>query len=928
MRPERLTISAFGPFPGEVVIDFNKLGTQGLYLITGDTGAGKTTIFDAITYALYGTASGDYRVNTMFRSKYASEDIETFVELIFSYQGQQYRVRRVPEQMRAKKKGDGMTVQKPAAEFAYPDERQTVTKFSEVTKVVTELIGLNRNQFTQIAMLAQGEFRKMLLADTSGREEIFRNLFRTEKYQTLQGELKKNYNEIKEEFNEQKKVLVRGIDEIQCKEDSVYSDELVSLKGLKNLTDRQRVDTLVAKILEENRAELDRCETEQRAMERQLAELSEGIGAAAKRRDAANELEKVKVRLAQLEDERVKQQEETEKAAKEAQSCENLTTGITRLKDRLPDYHKQSALKKQIVETEQNIAVLQKKLEKADIENKTYDAQLLQYDEVLKRWQNVGRESIQVENQWNRNRELQKELEGLDNKLADYELLEINVKKAQERYQEASDNYQLSRVEFERKEKLFYDAQAGILADGLEEGSPCPICGSVHHPNLASKPTIVLSKEELDKEKEHLQQLESVRNQSGTQAGEMESRRKAEEAYIRESVSKVMGNSTDEMTWHRVKCIVEEQMQQASIKEQELKKSLEKCHKGEQEYQKASEQIPVVTAKIGENEREIAEMKERYTGLHADLKNQKQNLLELEKGLHYQDEKSAIEQIEKWKCQKERLETSLKKAKDVLQATLNQINEQKGHQRALEKLAKEEVEGELDLLTEQKKVLDEQISVQKKERDEINLRYQKNRAASEKLQAGWKQMADVEERYRIYGALAETANGELTGKDKIMFETYIQMAYFDRILQSGNKRLCAMTNQQYELVRKNGASNQKSRSGLELDVIDHYNGTVRGVQTLSGGETFMASLALALGLSDEIQRATGGIQLDTLFVDEGFGSLDDETLSKAIEILNGLTEGNRLVGIISHVSELKQRIDRQIVVTKNKAAGSKVSIEL
>lgn len=928
MRPEQLTISAFGPFPGEVVIDFNKLGTKGLYLITGDTGAGKTTIFDAITYALYGTASGDYRVNTMFRSKYAGEDIETFVELVFSYQGQRYRVRRVPEQMRAKKKGEGMTVQKPTAEFEYPDERQPVTKVSEVTRVVTELIGLNRNQFTQIAMLAQGEFRKMLLADTSGREEIFRNLFQTEKYQTLQAELKKKYSEIKEEFNEQKKVLVKGIGEIQAKAGSVYSNELAALKGLRNLTDRQSVNALVEKILEEDRGDLERCETGQRKLEKQLEGLIGQINAAAKRREAADELEKVEVRLIQLGNEQVNQQKEKEEAAKKAEDCEKLAAEITRLKDRLPDYHKQTEWKIQLEKTECDLGVLQRQLEKAELDAKTFEKQLLQYNDVLKRWKDIGKETVQVENQRSQNRELKKNLEELNHKLTDYNRLETDAKRAREKYRETSDNYQQSRVEFEHKEKLFFDAQAGILAEGLKEGTPCPVCGSVHHPDLASKPAIVLSKEELDREKEHLQQLEAATNQSSTQAGVMESQRQAEEKYIRESASKVMGDTMDEMVWHRVKNMLEEKMKQVSAVEREWEKRLEECRKGEQEYQKASEQIPQITAKKVENERLIAEMKEQSSGLCADLKHQKQNLSDLEKGLHYQDEKSALEQIEKWQCHKEELENNLKEADSVLQKSLNQINELKGHQRALEKLAKEEVQGNLDWLTEKKKELDKQAEVQKKERDEVHLRYQNNRTAREKLDEGWKQLAHVEQRYRLYGALAETANGELTGKDKIMFETYIQMAYFDRILQRANKRFCIMTNQQYELVRKNGASNQKSRSGLELDVIDHYNGTVRGVQTLSGGETFMASLALALGLSDEIQRTTGGIQLDTLFVDEGFGSLDDETLSKAVEVLNGLTEGNRLVGIISHVSELKQRIDKQIVVTKNKAAGSRITIEV
>lgn len=938
MRPERLTISAFGPFPEEVTIDFEKLGTNGLYLITGDTGAGKTTIFDAIVFALYGEASGGYRENTMFRSKYAKADTKTFVELVFSYQGKRYTVRRNPEYLRSKERGEGMTIQKPEAELEYPDDRQPVTKVSEVTKAVTEIVGLDCSQFTQIAMLAQDEFRKLLLANTKEREAIFRDIFNTENYKTLQEQLKAEFLKVCKEYSDQRQELVKDIKHIQCREGSILKEKLEEIKKQEHIVDREEMEELLAEILEEDERELEICKREQKVLNDALSKVSEGIGAVTKKKEAARELVKIKTKLVQQEEEYKQQREISDKAIKEAEICDDLAVERARLKDKLPDYRKQSGYRKQIEEGENQLAQLKEAIDKAEQDRETYTEQILNYNKILDKWRDAAKDRIAVEHRLEKICELQQRLENLKQRNRCFIKLEIQLEKARGEYLSDSKDYQQARKKFDEREKQFYDAQAGILAQNLIEGTPCPVCGSLEHPTPAHKSKVILSKEELDKEKEKLRKLEEKREQSSSKAGELEAQQKAERSYIRELTSGLLKDDLINVSKEEKALDINSNMEELSVGvdhkiEQLLQEynlltgQLETYQKGEKEHQAALEQIPVITAKKEETDKRIEQTKEKIARLQADLDHQKESLVLLEKELFYKDEKSAVEQIEKLQRKKEMLEYAVKAANEEMAKSVKMIDELKGSKAALEKHATENVEEELASLTEEKLKLEDKISISKLYRDQINIRYQNNRASRLQIEKGWKQMAEAERAYKVYKSLSETANGGLAGKDKIMLETYIQMAYFDRILQRANLRFLTMTNGQYELVRKQGASNQRIQSGLELDVLDHYNGSVREVQTLSGGETFMASLSLALGLSDEIQRAAGGIRLDTMFVDEGFGSLDDETLSQAIKVLNGLTEGNRLVGIISHVTELKQCIDKQVVVTKNKAEGSRVTIE-
>lgn len=922
MKPDKITISAFGPFAGEVTIDFTRLGDKGLYLITGDTGAGKTTIFDAIIFALYGEASGDYRESTMFRSKYAKEDTKTFVELTFSYAGKQYFIRRNPEYLRPKDRGEGMTLQKAEAVLEFPDGGPMITKSSEVTKAVTELIGLNRSQFTQIAMIAQGDFRKLLMANTKERETIFRDIFCTGNYKRLQDRIKDEFLSKYKEYDALSQRILQYMENVQCREDSRYFEELEKIREQKQAARQEEFCALLKDILDEESKELKEYEKEQNQLNKKLTAVNERIGIAANLRKAARELEKVEQALSKLHSEHKDIKEISENAKRQAKRCDDLSAQMIRIQEKLADYQKQSELRKQISVKEKALAVIVKEYDKALEERERENQEISRLKDILDRKKDAGKEKLTAQNQLEKLSNLLGEIDELDEKIKKLYQLKKKMDTAKTQYQAAARVCMEEKEAFNHKEQLFYDAQAGVLAQSLQEGIPCPVCGATVHPKPASKPLVVLSKEGLEEAKEHLQQVEKDRERLSVTAGKMEEQVKISEENICSKAEQLFSTREPE----QAKLLLDEKRGQLIKEKDSLQRKIIRFKASEEEYRQASEKLPVINALWEETEGRIREYKEAQVKAAAETEHLRENLVTLEKSLLYKDEKAAKERIKALKSEKEALENAAKRAQDNLLKCEKEMEDKAGQKKMLNRQLASGMDKELPALTEEKKELSERISQLQLKKENDMIRYQNNKEAGNRIEREWKKLTEVEKSYKMLKSMSDTANGNLAGKDKIMLETYIQMTYFDRILNRANLRLLNMTSGQYELIRKKTASNQRSQSGLELDVCDHYNGSVRSVHTLSGGESFMASLSLALGLSDEIQMAAGGIHLDTMFVDEGFGSLDDETLSKAVKVLNGLTEGNRLVGIISHVTELKQCIDKQIVVTKDSAAGSRVSV--
>ena len=919
MRPITLTMSAFGPYAAKTVIELDKLGTNGLYLITGDTGAGKTTIFDAITYALYGEASGNTRDVNMFRSKYAEPSTPTEVELTFAYAQKIYTVKRNPEYDRPKARGDGYTTEKANAELRYPDGR-VVTKLKEVNKAIVDIMGIDRSQFTQIAMIAQGDFLKLLLASTEDRKKIFQKIFRTQCYYQLQERLKQQTGDLAKDYGKIGDSIRQYINGIACHPNDVLKLEVDKAKKgeLKNTEAVQ----LVEKLIKQDTAEQQKVLGQIGKLDKQKEAIAAQLAVADNRKTTEEKQEKAKENLAR-ETQRLKTLEtEKNEAAAHQPEVQKAVEAIAKLEAQLPEYAEmqkkqteRTGLQKDLKELAQKI-----KTEAETAEKLARSIADLKAEQVS--LQNAGAAQAAQKAEKNRLAEQQKDLEALKKEYAAYQKLEAQLKKAQADYAQKSEDSGQKRAEYEHKNKLYLDAQAGILAETLTEGVPCPVCGSLEHPHPAQKPENAPTKQELEICKAKAEEAEKATQAASSKASTCIGQADASRETLQARGQKWLGTDA-----------VEEMERLCSEKQQQTAAALQKAEQQLKEIEKQLGRKDELDQLIPQKEDELEQCKKRrgshetqQAGDGAKLQAAEKRLKELAEKLSYPSEAEANQALQQLHEQKEAWEKAIQetqKAYDECEKNLAALKGTlEGYQKTLQGMEKVDVQAVLAAQAE----ADQQKAASEEQKREIGDRLAVNGPILENLQPQIGKMEETEKRLQCVQALSDTANGRLSGKEKIMLETYIQMTFFDRIIRRANVRLMVMSGGQYELKRRVNAENNRSQAGLELDVIDHYNGSERSVKTLSGGESFKASLALALGLSDEIQSSAGGIRLDTMFVDEGFGSLDEESLEQAVNALVGLTQGNRLVGIISHVSELKNRIDKQIVVTKEKSGGSKAEI--
>ena len=919
MRPLKLTLSAFGPYAGKTDFDFDKLGTGGLYLITGDTGAGKTTIFDAITYALYGDPSGNNREVSMFRSKYADLETPTFVKLIFKYKDNEYTVKRNPEYERASQRGSGVTKQTAGVELTLPDKK-VLTKTKEVDTAIKNIMGIDKNQFCQIAMIAQGDFLKLLLAPTKDRIEIFRHIFKTKLYSDLQNKLKQEASSLDNNCSKIRQSITQYIAGINCDESSLHCvqvskatnnelpiDECISL--LENLLaeDSQSEEKTAEKILNiEKQADTIKLNIQQGESISRAKILLEQTGA------LLEKLSSEKITLAAALDDENKKSFEIEK----------LTKDSATISAQLPEYdelsQKQTALAKNISLIEQNNLTLNNA--KADID--TLKSQIESLNAESKTLEKCGEQKIILENNI---LSLNDRLSKLQQLLQSMEALKKNHeehKKAVQIYKERQANVDSLDASYKEGHKLYLDAQAGILAESLEENMPCPVCGSLSHPNKASKPVDVPTKEELDALQNRLsaanKELERASQASGKLKGIIDEKMESTLTSIKELLGDINMNSATD--------IAKENISELQAKIKSIDSEIKQLSKNISRKDSIEKILPQSTKRLEELQDSINTISNTITTYTSENKAIEERIKSLKSKLLFSSKLEADTKI------KSNNDTVLKiqKAIDLATKRLNECNEKLASATATKAELSKQLDGKEEINLENEKIklneLESNIRRLRAYKEEIHSRIVNNQSNYKNIKLKSDELIEAEKQYTIVKSLSDTANGNITGKDKIMLETYIQMHYFDRIISRANARLVIMTGGQYDLLRRKEAASKMGQSGLDLDVIDHYNGTERSVKSLSGGESFKASLALALGLSDEIQSSAGGIQLDTMFIDEGFGSLDEDSLAQAMNALASLASSNKLIGIISHVGELKQKIDKQIIVKKDKTGGSRAEI--
>lgn len=917
MRPLKLTMSAFGPYVGETRIDFTTLGEQGLYLITGDTGAGKTTIFDAVTFALYGEPSGEHRTSAMLRSKYADEGTKTFVELQFSYHGKEYTVRRNPEYMRPKAYGQGMTREGANAELICGN--QIYSKVREVNHKICEIIGLDRAQFTQVAMIAQGDFLKLLLASTEDRIKIFRRIFDTGRYEKLQSEIRQDYLDISRECQDLQQSISQYI------EGTEYSGEVEETEenGL-NLEEWNRMREhkmaseaipLLEKIIAWDRAKLDGWEEEGKELRRKAEETKVRIAQGEKQRENCRSLAAKEQKQKKYEKDLAELGEQREEAERAQPQINFLIDQIARYQAELPRYEEREKIRMELAEEkscqkrwESETAECEREIEETEKAIRSHQEErdsLLsiegQLSEIQLRWESVSTEKEEL-------CRLQKDKEELEE-------LRRKYGESAGQYQSAKEKASGQRQRCEELREAYLDGQAGVLAGRLKSGQPCPVCGSTEHPAPAVPDGGAPDREAVEEAERNARAAEEDRNDKCSRAAALKVACEEKEKQLSHALS------SDE---HEEALAVRQKETEARIREisgrkRELEQKMVR-------YGELMRSLPEEEAKLKQlidsnkkQKMEIVRSESKQEALAGQLENYANNL-------SFTSLEELEREIRERKEQKDKLELFRKETEESYQKNQKILDVLQGEIQTLQK--QQAAEERVDLAWEKENwdALQRSEESNKARCDACRMRRDKNESALSGIVKKHRELERKEARRQWLKALNDTAGGQYGDRGKIRLETYVQMAYFDRILIQANLRFETMTGGQYTLVRRKDPSSRKSQAGLDLDVIDHYNGSVRSVNSLSGGEAFKASLALALGMADEIQASSGGISLDTMFIDEGFGTLDEESLQQAVRVLAELSEGKRLVGIISHVQELKNRIDGQLVVTKDRSGHSSVKI--
>ena len=919
MRPLKLTLSAFGPYAGKTDFDFDKLGTGGLYLITGDTGAGKTTIFDAITYALYGDPSGNNREVSMFRSKYADLETPTFVKLTFKYKDNEYVVKRNPEYERASQRGSGVTKQTAGVELTLPNGK-VLTKTKEVDTAIKNIMGIDKNQFCQIAMIAQGDFLKLLLAPTKERIEIFRHIFKTKLYSDLQNKLKQEASSLDNNCLQIRQSITQYIAGINCDESSLYCVQVSKAKN--NELPIDECISLLEKLLAEDSQSEEKTAEKILSIEKQADKIKLNIQQGESISRAKLLLEQTDALIKKLSSDKITLADALDEENKRSVEIEKLTKDSATISAQLPEYdelsQKQTALAKNISLIEQNNLTLNKA--KADID--TLKSQIESLNAESKTLEKCGEQKIILENDI---LSLNDRLSKLQQLLQSMETLKKNHeehKKAVQIYKERQANVDSLDASYKEGHKLYLDAQAGILAESLKENMPCPVCGSLSHPKKASKPVDVPTKDELDALQNRIsaanKEVEMASQTAGKLNGAINEKMESTLTSIKELLGEINMNSATD--------IAKESISELQAKIKSINSEIKQLSKNISRKDSIEKILPQSTKRLEELQDSINTISNTVTTYTSENKAIEERIADLKSKLLFSSKLEADTKI------KSNNDTVLKIQKAIELATkrLNECKEKLASATATKTELSKQLEGkeEINLENEKNKLyeLESNIKRLRAYKEEIHSRIVNNQSNYKNINLKSDELIEAEKQYAVVKSLSDTANGNITGKDKIMLETYIQMHYFDRIISRANARLVIMTGGQYDLVRRKEAASKMGQSGLDLDVIDHYNGTERSVKSLSGGESFKTSLALALGLSDEIQSSAGGIQLDTMFIDEGFGSLDEDSLAQAMNALASLASSNKLIGIISHVGELKQKIDKQIIVKKDKTGGSRAEI--
>ena len=1057
MKPIKLIISAIGPYAGKIpAIEFDAFEEKGLFLISGDTGAGKTTIFDAICFALYGTTSGTYRDTKNLRSEYAGDSAPSYVDFYFSHQGREFHVWRQPSYERQKQRGSGVIIENEKAIF-YEEGRTPIEGLTRVNNAVKELLHINEKQFKQIVMIAQGEFWDLLNAKTDQRTEILRTIFLTNGYKNIEYKLKDRMDaSYKIKVKAEDSIIQHFEDVAAIEEDALY-DELEDLKSRAGrsgsawnldeildvmerliLSDRERLKCVKADLqkaeaeLKKNSDELalaktnnsfiekrDRLEREKGELEKRKAEIDETILLLEKQKKATRNVNPSyvawtkkcgEVSLSQKQIKEAESNLETAVAAarqakdafdgtkQQEPEVDRLKQTISRIDDEEPKYQQKQELAgtlRELEERDKNIEAEAAELKECE---KSLKEKINAYTKTVRELKGKPVELTEAKNESEKLKELLTDIDAIsDDQIPEREKRKKALSKKQKAFIDARYKYEEASGRREEAERVLEDSRAGILARRLVEGEKCPVCGSVHHPEPAMVKEASISEDDFKKLQEEESELLEKKNNAHMQAEKAKTSLEEFDGQLRMTILDRIANALPDMdmegkTLEELIEVVKEAKKSVEAMSKEnirtcntLDKECKTLKKAEKALEAAqgdeTEKLNLKKEELDENKHKI---RQELTATRAILKTLEKlsfpdwETAEEERKRAETKKNKILDDIARAEAEKEKADNNVSAVRSALKTLRGSLEQQAKDEEDLRKKLEEEVSANgFSSVEEALKcvVSEDDLTSSDKVINEYNMAVatNKNQLADAKSDAKGRKIIDIEvlkavcdeqgtnvalirkncnnsenristneekqksildRREELEKARKEHVNCRrlydlvkgTTGNGKITLEQYIQAAGFDGIIAAANRRLLPMSDGQYELYRQEDSLGKKSNNFLDLEVLDNYTGHRRPVGNLSGGESFKASLSLALGLSDTVSSNLGGVQMDALFVDEGFGTLDRKSIDSAMEILINLTGSNKLVGIISHREELMENIPQQIKVKKTKD-GSQITIE-
>lgn len=929
MKPVKITMSAFGSYAGVETIDFTDKN-KGVFLITGDTGAGKTTIFDAITYALYDQTSGGKRDGDMMRSQYADGDTPTFVELTFSYGGKTYTVRRNPNYKRTSKRrnkdGELTLVNEAAAvTLIMPEGQEFPGKIREINEKIVDILGIGAEQFTQISMIAQGEFRRLLHAPSRERKEIFKKIFDTSIYEKLQKGLWEQSTALYKTLEDNRRLCLHEMENVQIFPESAFVQEWKESSGLLE-TNPQQIQEVLEKLIRE----LEEKERGIRRQEGKNRKLLEENQLKKKQADDRNQMflqaEHAKKELAALE-ELLKRQEAQKQAVQQKQEAvtiqyrntmPGLTERIAGFRALLPKFAAlkewETAFEKAQAEAgkaEQAVNSAERELAETEALMQKAEAEKHQLEEELEGLPSL----VEQEKELSARQQILEEMEQTAKRIT---IQEQKQKIAQEAVQERLLAFQEKSREYETKNQIFIEEQVGIIAASLQQGEPCPVCGSLEHPKKASLSKRAVTQQEVEASKKEREKADAALNQERESYQKIKEVCEGERSLLERDGRRIFGEafqpSVIAPALAECRSMYEEvkrQLAEAEQKQSLLKRQRDKLEEAKTRLAEWKQKREHEIEHQYEVRLQFEKVKQAKEALSAELPFSSAELLQ-------QHLKQAETEQTRLESDKAHIEKELQELEQNIAGNQGSFREQQKNYALLIKQLEGMAVADVEALTAEGRQLLHEADILEKEKLHFVSMKSRNQQIQKSLLKLYQERSALKEQYERISGLAKTANGKLTQQAGLDLQTYVQRRYFKYIIGEANKRLVKMSGNQFILqCRQVEHLGKQGEVGLDLDVYDLVTDKVRDVKTLSGGESFLAALAMALGMADVIQNNAGRVRLDTMFIDEGFGSLDEEARRKAIRILQELAGDTRLVGIISHVTELKEQMDRKLVVTKS-----------